>query len=192
MSTELFQENYRATYDDAWDTNLIYGCKCDIGYRGANCAMVECPSFDDPLDEKCPQGEDATHKKDATSLLENFQVQKFAPTGAAGWSKAYATSRAEEELTPDLLCKTSANNANQALCEATIGSNGERCVFHAPNQCLRGDKNYQFYSGKVYSCYGAMAGMDCSGRGICDYRTGQCSCFSGYTGTACNDVEDLA
>lgn len=33
--------------------------------------------------------------------------------------------------------------------------------------------------------YGNEAGRDCSGRGICDYSDGTCSCFSGFYGTHC-------
>ena len=33
--------------------------------------------------------------------------------------------------------------------------------------------------------YGNEAGRDCSGRGICDYGDGTCSCFSGFYGTKC-------
>jgi len=33
--------------------------------------------------------------------------------------------------------------------------------------------------------YGNEAGRDCSGRGICDYSKGTCSCFTGFFGTRC-------
>ncbi len=32
---------------------------------------------------------------------------------------------------------------------------------------------------------GNEAGRDCSGRGICNYDTGQCQCFPGYSGLRC-------
>ena len=33
--------------------------------------------------------------------------------------------------------------------------------------------------------YGNEAGRDCSGRGLCDYSQGTCSCFSGFYGSKC-------
>lgn len=36
-------------YDTAWDARLQYGCRCDDGYRGADCSLFECPSSSDVL-----------------------------------------------------------------------------------------------------------------------------------------------
>eukprot|EP00753_Platysulcus_tardus_P008088 PLAT15607.1.p1 GENE.PLAT15607.1~~PLAT15607.1.p1 ORF type:complete len:260 (+),score=93.18 PLAT15607.1:34-813(+) len=39
---------------------------------------------------------------------------------------------------------------------------------------------------------GNLCQVDCSNRGICNYQTGICDCFSGYTGLACGTVDALA
>jgi len=38
---------------------------------------------------------------------------------------------------------------------------------------------------------GNSEGRDCSGRGLCDYATGMCECFSGYKGHDCSGVTVL-
>lgn len=76
-----------ATYDTPWDAEKHVGCLCDLGYRGPDCSMQECPTGADVL-------------------------------GGAG------------------------------------GGDGGK-------------------------------GRDCSGRGICNYADGLCSCFPGYYGSKC-------
>lgn len=39
--------------------------------------------------------------------------------------------------------------------------------------------------------YGNESGRDCSGRGVCDYSSGLCSCFSGFFGTSCQYQTNL-
>ena len=58
------------------------------------------------------------------------------------------------------------------LCDA--GYRGPACDFH---ECPSGSD--------PLDGYGNEAGRDCSGRGICNYADGTCSCFSGFYGTAC-------
>jgi hypothetical protein len=75
---------------NAFDAQSNYGCKCDDGFRGADCSARECPSGSDPL---------------------------------------------------------------------------------------KGD--------------GAASGLDCSGRGMCDYTDGQCKCFKGFFGERCEEQSTL-
>ena len=42
-------EDITAEYDSAWDAKYSYGCKCDDGFRGPDCSLIECPSTDDAL-----------------------------------------------------------------------------------------------------------------------------------------------
>jgi len=42
-------EDITAEYDSAWDAKYSYGCKCDDGFRGPDCSLIECPSVDDAL-----------------------------------------------------------------------------------------------------------------------------------------------
>jgi len=153
--TELFKETYFASYDDAWDTDMHYGCKCDAGYRGPSCALVECPSAADPLDDKCT----------ATTAITDYQLQYDAPFGGKGWEEAYSNRKSGESAGEQTDLSKSDYNRQYVL-----DSNGR----------------------KVYGCYGAMSGQDCSGRGICDYSSGTCKCFSGYAGTACEKVEEMS
>jgi len=45
---DLIDDASSYTYS-AWDKLKIYGCECDLGYRGHNCALKECPTGADVL-----------------------------------------------------------------------------------------------------------------------------------------------
>jgi len=50
-----------AEYDSAWDAEYQYGCKCDDGFRGPDCSLIECPSTADPLNgEGAESGRDCS------------------------------------------------------------------------------------------------------------------------------------
>jgi len=105
-------------------------------------------------------------KCSATTAITDYQLQYDAPFGGAGWEQAYSLDQGA----------TAPNNEQADLSKSDY------------NRHYILDSNGR----KVYACYGAMSGQDCSGRGICDYSSGTCKCFSGYAGTACEKVEEMA
>ena len=84
FTEEKLADEASRTYDTPWDAKKHVGCVCDLGRRGPDCSLIECPSGADVLKGK-----------------------------------------------------------------------------------------------------GNESGRDCSGRGLCDYGSGVCSCFQGYYGTMC-------
>jgi len=40
---------YLDLFTEPFDAHRAMGCKCDIGYRGPDCSLIECPSGGDPL-----------------------------------------------------------------------------------------------------------------------------------------------
>jgi hypothetical protein len=43
----------------------------------------------------------------------------------------------------------------------------------------------------VMGADGGSEGMDCSGRGLCNYGTGECQCFRGFFGERCEQQSTL-
>jgi len=48
-----YYKTYMVSYENAWDSGLQYGCRCDSGFSGADCSERECPTSFDPLDSSC-------------------------------------------------------------------------------------------------------------------------------------------
>jgi hypothetical protein len=64
--------------------------------------------------------------------------------------------------------------SKQIGCVCDAGYRGPSC---AEQECPSGPD--------PLSGFGAEAGRDCSGRGVCDYSMGVCNCFTGFYGARC-------
>merc|ERR1712146_762742 len=42
-------DHYDLTYTDPWDADKHVGCICDLGYRGPDCSLQECPTGPDVM-----------------------------------------------------------------------------------------------------------------------------------------------
>lgn len=201
--------DYLISYDLAWDSDLHFGCKCDVGYRGADCSQVECPSDTDPLDDFCRESENLLYIEFVDALTY------------------YAAD--EGTLHPQ---QRPLGNRMQMFNEYYSPDDSTDVAQGAPKECLYGEEYYydnavdyqaditggvrDRVTSAVISdldtthgdldsdgtesrlciygeyCGGSTSGQPCSGRGLCNYEDGTCNCFSGYGGNACQNVEDLA
>jgi len=134
-SPEDYYNYFRVTYATAWDSELHYGCKCDVGFRGPDCSLVECPTSEDPMDQET-----------CTKYTNWYNTE--TPSGG--------------------------NTVRLDQWDAEVPA-----------------RNY-YNPISEYPCNGAPAGVDCSGRGRCNYNIGVCDCHPGFSGTACEDVQELA
>ena len=67
---------------------------------------------------------------------------------------------------------------------STYVSANDRLLARTAEICPNGAS----FSAKPYAAQTAHQAEECSGRGICDRRTGMCKCLSGFDGSACHRV----
>ena len=132
-STDNYYDYFRVTYSGAWDSGLHYGCKCDVGFRGPDCSLAECPTSEDPMDTETCAKYLAWFTDETPSGGNTWKLGQWDATGLAYYNPI-----------------------------------------------------------SEYPCNGAPAGVECSGRGQCNYNVGVCDCHPGFSGTACEDVQQLA
>ena len=194
--------DYLISYDLAWDSDLHYGCKCDIGYRGADCSMVECPSDTDPLDDFCRESENLLY----IEFIDTF-VYYDAAEGTLHPQQRPLGNRLQmfnEYYSPESADSDAQGDPQECLFGETqyydnFGAYGTLTATRAVISDLEenvGDVDGDTVEEElcIYGkyCGGATSGQPCSGRGLCNYEDGTCSCFSGYGGNACQNVEDVA
>lgn len=189
-----------------WDYNMTSTCVCDPGYTGGQCEYRMCPKGNDPTSPY--NGLFAINLRTFGYNLGgyfcfSFQGQGFKfPAGVASWSMD--------------ACKTafqSLPNVDAAVCshDSTALSGGGTAYSvsltfptnpyennlwthagspsaadfgcDATNTTGHGSVSCQI---SVTSVATALKYDYCSSRGLCDLTTGQCTCYPGYTGSACD------
>jgi len=159
-----YYDYFIVTYDTAWDAGMQYGCLCDIGFRGVDCSVVECPTSYDPMDQET--------------------CEKYGEWERWG---TYATNQESKVAADGTKSSPSLGLQGNTILvrewhEPTRPAAGGRPQAVGP---------IPYNPIKEYPCNGAPAGDFCSGRGVCDHSSGICQCFQGFTGPACEEVADI-
>mmetsp|Transcript_17331 Transcript_17331/g.29308 ORF Transcript_17331/g.29308 Transcript_17331/m.29308 type:complete len:186 (-) Transcript_17331:468-1025(-) len=80
---------------------------------------------------------------------------------------------------------TCINSTSSCSCYEGWGASTDIAFYKAPDCSLRSCPSDRAWADVPSSPTQAHALMECSNRGTCDRSTGQCKCFEGFTGAAC-------
>lgn len=172
-------------------------CECITGFRGAACEYRMCPG----------KGDCSGHGK-CVSMRVMAQMTNAVPLTDVNenHTSGYFISGGDQGMTWDQ------DRNFGCVCDSswTVGlGNGERQEpeWFGPDcslkRCPSGDNpdttaDEEDGFGKVaeggtgVGKVGNKKHFDCSGKGNCDYKTGQCKCFNNYWGIACEKRDSLA
>ena len=78
------------------------------------------------------------------------------------------------------------------LPDLAIDASGLSQSSGTPVVALRADGAASIYGGTPASVKGNREAKECSNRGICDSKTGECECFQGFFGEDCSKATAFA
>jgi len=197
---------FMATYKNAWDAGMNYGCHCDQGWRGPDCSTRECPSEFDAVDQNCKNG-----KVNILTLVEG-------KTGAMQGASEYGFTSAEvSRFIKENFGVTKVNYHPQQymVSHNHYVDQVRKCSgFHTPSSLKTSDFPASKDSNRIMPfnrdswkcdkhvwmgniimtpyCGGSPSSQPCSGRGKCSNALGQCVCFQGYSGKGCGTTKALS
>jgi len=164
-----------------WDFDKVQGCLCDDDYWGYDCSLRYCPTGDDPatlhqLDEiqdlYCQDNGDGkfklTFRQQTTDLIYASSSMDYLKNALESLSTVNKVDL--EDL-----------NGNDKVCDTT--GNTVRIKFltsHSDLPDLQITESYIDSISITEFVKGTKEQIECSGRGLCDYSTGLCECFTGY------------
>lgn len=199
------------TYDSRnWDAGKIQGCSCDGGWTGDDCSKRICPVGDDPLTVPT-SSTGATYRvdvnQDASLTLTAADVH-LVVTDLAGIEHTSRplplealTADTVESALLDIPAIKSLDGAvtihdadsfsftlESPLRLASVTAVPGTCTDAGcqPKHRAQNPADIILSATVTPTMPDALAeSAECANRGVCDSSTGLCSCFSGYTGLAC-------
>ena len=194
MSLESLAHHQYMLYNLNWDHDKIYGCRCDPGFTGYDCSLHECPYGDDPMS--------------GTQYDEIQTITCKSTTGTGGFQlifKGETTKKLPSTATVDDVRHALHDLRTIGDVHVSIANDGSEtgmllcglpdipqrispaATFSITFTHDAGDQPLIMLKpsgGLIMSIEETLMGtkewLECSGRGLCDRTTGDCSCFSPF------------
>ena len=193
----------------SWDAVKMTACVCDYGYIGPSCSMRMCPKGDDPMSTFTGyRSLSITTSASSGTLAGKFKLTFNGeyitfPADAASFSPeqckyAFESMPTFESVSCERGTIDAMGGAAYTIRFKSYPSNPHENNIYTND----GNPALNLFSCVDYSVTGAVspscivANIDadkvtpeyaiCSNRGVCDFETGQCSCFTSFYGAACN------
>lgn len=191
-------------YNSNWDADMIWGCECDEGYQGYNCALRVCPLGDDPLTTNQVNERQVFKCTNAPSSSNNFKLTyRGFTTIAIPYDSSSTFVKGALEALPNIrgvdvdfrgssgtattVCDNAAANPVQIEFLKDYGDVGHLLALDETTvwPMTHPPAGFVFaYDGddvdSVLSNTGTKESEPCSNRGYCDTLKGVCTCYTGY------------
>jgi len=189
------------TYENQWDSKMLYGCHCDTGFFGPACTQWDCPTGDDPLTGTSSHG--VVEYNEIQTLVCNASIDGSAGSLSLPSKKEYTADIYPDDSLKELQAKLNALTTVTDKGMYVDGTHSTVCAVGGAYTYIEFTQDFgdqpllvSYTDDLTYSMLkiwektkGTKENEYCSNRGICDHDSGLCSCADGFDTSNGEDEE---
>jgi hypothetical protein len=177
-----YYKTYMVSYENAWDSGLQYGCRCDSGFSGADCSERECPTSFDPLDSSCLEDlQTSGTAYDGSNWVSSAENVEFEETTLSLTKTNIENTANSPALWKDLpIAVPDSNGLDLTNIKNPIGESlstyldyfGQTSIFYAPKEFKSGTTHFSDMARRCTSFYISPGGLDAGAQAAMALETG--------------------